>query len=60
MQITSFSFGEGPAKACLGAEAQIQPWRCKNLVMVLWSTHGTLDPLIIEELINEDDGLPRH
>lgn len=30
------------------------------VLMVLWSTHGTLDPLIIEELINEDDGLPRH
>ena len=30
------------------------------VLMVLWSTHGTLDPLIIEELINEDDGLLRH
>ncbi len=30
------------------------------VLMVLWSTHGTLDPLIIEELINEDDGLSRH
>jgi Smg protein len=30
------------------------------VLMVLWSTHGSLDPLIIEELLSEDEGFPRH